>query len=420
MWSVENMFAAYERNKIMERFKRAKRAMHDEGLWVGEGGNATYGYKKVGKRKDSKIELIIEECTVVQRIFELFLEGYSTGGIAAILTTAGIAPPASKGYFSFHPLTKASWSDNSVYHILKNEKYVGRWYANRWKSSTTGSGERDRSEWIRIDLPHTQLVQEGMFQAAQAQLVANRRTAGATVTHEYLLARRCTCGICGYTINAHTATRGNKKYSYYGCNGKRDRAKRFNAVQCTLMPFQVKHVDALLWEALTRFITDPAYRQETLEHALQEHTTRHADALGMVEAADRAKARYNDEILRLTSLYTDGDIALSVFRAKKKDIESKYAAAMSVEEEYLATIQGMLTPTDIDGIHTHMDNLAREFQKLGDLAFKRRLELIEAMGITGVLTTQNGASFLSIYAHSTGIATIPLDVTDPSHGMSVP
>lgn len=73
---------------------------------------ALLGY---GLDSDKNWVIIEEEADVVRTIYNLYLEGYSSGQIAEMLTKSGI--PTVKG--------NAVWSPGSVLGILKNEKYCG-------------------------------------------------------------------------------------------------------------------------------------------------------------------------------------------------------------------------------------------------------------------------------------------------------
>ena len=73
---------------------------------------ALLGY---GMDADQNWVIIEEEADVVRTIYTLYIEGYSSGQIADLLTKSEI--PTVKG--------KSTWSPGSVLGILKNEKYCG-------------------------------------------------------------------------------------------------------------------------------------------------------------------------------------------------------------------------------------------------------------------------------------------------------
>lgn len=68
-----------------------------------------------GLDEDKNWVIIEEEADVVRTIYSLYLEGYSSGQIAEMLTKSGI--PTVKGL--------SVWSSGSVLGILRNEKYCG-------------------------------------------------------------------------------------------------------------------------------------------------------------------------------------------------------------------------------------------------------------------------------------------------------
>ena len=71
----------------------------------------------LGYTKDENVRLVIdsEQAEVVRRIFREYLDGYSTGKIAACLERDGILTGAGN----------PRWHTSTVAKILRNEKYMG-------------------------------------------------------------------------------------------------------------------------------------------------------------------------------------------------------------------------------------------------------------------------------------------------------
>ncbi|MBN2391045.1 MAG: recombinase family protein [Anaerolineae bacterium] len=128
------------------------------GKWTG--GNAPpYGYRRVGDRQDSHLEIDPQEAVVVQRIFDWCTGGehgaYATlRAIARQLNAEGIAPP------NRHKIGRG-WYIFTIKAILNREAYLG-------KFSFSG---------IPIELPELCIIEPEVWQAAQAQLRANREQA---------------------------------------------------------------------------------------------------------------------------------------------------------------------------------------------------------------------------------------------------
>src|SRR5581483_163243 len=78
MENVEGVIAEYEREKIKERTRRGKLAKAKAGKWVGA-GFVPYGFRKVGVKQDSRLEIDEQEARIVRRIFDMYVgeNGYA-------------------------------------------------------------------------------------------------------------------------------------------------------------------------------------------------------------------------------------------------------------------------------------------------------------------------------------------------------
>lgn len=74
-----------------------------------------YMFEPTAEDDCHKWVIVEDEADVVRTVYSLYLEGYSSGQIADLLTKSGI--PTVKG--------KDTWSAGSVLNILRNEKYCG-------------------------------------------------------------------------------------------------------------------------------------------------------------------------------------------------------------------------------------------------------------------------------------------------------
>jgi site-specific DNA recombinase len=185
------------------------------------GGGLCYGYRVVKKldaggepiRGDR--EIVAKEAEIVRRIFRAFAAGKSPKAIAVELNREGIPGPLGR-----------AWGDTSIRGhvsrgtgILNNELYAGVlvWNRQRYvKDPATGrrvSRPNPTSQWIRTEVPHLQIVDDALWQAARhrqqdiARLFEAATTLGARAARAKRLhaARRpvsllsglLTCGCCG-------------------------------------------------------------------------------------------------------------------------------------------------------------------------------------------------------------------------------
>lgn len=107
MIGILSVFAQLERDAITERTRMGKIERAKEGKWQGGGNFAPFGY-----RYENDILKVNEfEKIIVQKMFDLYLEGYGTNKIAEILGTK--YPGKVK-------------SPNLVKGILRNKIYIGK------------------------------------------------------------------------------------------------------------------------------------------------------------------------------------------------------------------------------------------------------------------------------------------------------
>lgn len=162
-------------------------------------GGDVYGYaNKPGEPGVLVIEA--DRADIVRRIFKEYVDGKSPRLIAASLNKENI--PAPRG---------AHWNASTIngsaargLGILCNEKYVGRILWNRTKKvKDPRTGKRvnrrnPKSEWTTIQAPHLRIVDDALFEAAQARRRKRSGNAGRQAPRsKRLLSGLLRCGSCG-------------------------------------------------------------------------------------------------------------------------------------------------------------------------------------------------------------------------------
>lgn len=195
--SLFGTIAQSESENISENVKWGKQQAAKEGRT-----NFTYansiGYRK---GKDGKPEIVQEEAVVVQKIYKLFLSGYTLGMIAEKLQDEGIKSPSGMD----------QWSKSTLKSILTNVKYKGDILVNKTyvtdcisKTVKRNNGERPQY-YVRNN--HIPIIDEETFDRVQMEFAkrGSRRVAAKlrTVTElgqysgKYALADILVCGCCG-------------------------------------------------------------------------------------------------------------------------------------------------------------------------------------------------------------------------------
>lgn len=193
-----------------------------------------YGYTK-----DSNKLLIIdkEEAKIVERIYEMSLEGKGTDKIAEILNLEEIPTAYSKlekgGIYKvrdkYNPnlitekkKSDAKWRGRTIQGIIKNTIYKGQrfWRGNYYHAPA--------------------IFDEVYWQKVNENLQKNRNNTGKKVEHKYLLRGiiKCNCG-----RNMYGRSRVNKRDHTYVCS-----SRRYKGENCGNRAINIDKIENLIWE----------------------------------------------------------------------------------------------------------------------------------------------------------------------------
>lgn len=191
------------------------------------GNFACYGYKKDSENHN---HLVVdpEAADVVRQIFVMTIQGISASHIADELNRQGVLCPLEykrrqglKVSTNFQTHDRAMWTHNTVLRILKNEFYLGvtvqgkRTSPNHKCRTLTMKPE---SEWDRVEGTHDPIISRSQFDAVQALLRRDTRTAPDQESL-YLFSGFLQCGDCGRNMVRRQRKYKDRTYGYYTCAG---------------------------------------------------------------------------------------------------------------------------------------------------------------------------------------------------------
>ena len=184
----------YYSTELAQKVSRGMKETRRKGLY--QGGTVLYGYKIEGRK------IVIDESNaeVVRYMYSEYAKGEYVRDIISTLTERGI-------YYKGKPFVR-----NSVYNILRNEKY---------------SGVYRHGEEV-IDNMYPQIVPTDLLEKVQAKVQANKY-GKKSVTIDFLLRQKLKCGYCGEPMHGESSTTKNgTKIYYYKCNGRKKRINDCN------------------------------------------------------------------------------------------------------------------------------------------------------------------------------------------------
>lgn len=161
---------------ISTKVRSTQKAKRQKGEFIG--AFAPYGYLKDSNQKN---HLIVDETIrpIIEKIFSLKLEGYSSNRIAAYLNQAGIETPLQhkksnqenfKGFLGH----SNKWDTKMVNRILTNRVYTGtleQGKRTKLNYKSQHSIEVNKEDWICVTDTHEGIISESTFAIANNLLL---------------------------------------------------------------------------------------------------------------------------------------------------------------------------------------------------------------------------------------------------------
>lgn len=227
--SVLEGMAEYYSVDLSQKVKRGNRESRLKGNVTN--GKVPYGYKIV----DKKPVIMEERAVVVKYIYEQYLKNIKVKDIISALTQKGIL-------YKNKPL-----AENTVYNILKCEKYFGICHY---------AGEEFDNIFPRI-------IDKELFESVKQKINANK-FGKKSVKTVYLLRRKMICGYCGKIIYAESGTsHTGKKGRYYICSGRKE------SHDCKKEIVRKDTIEKLIVSKLISFFNEPDNMKTIIREVLK-------------------------------------------------------------------------------------------------------------------------------------------------------
>lgn len=218
------------------------------------GGTPCLGYD-VDK---NTLKLVVNdfEAEAVKLIFKRYLEGAGYISIIKELNERG-----------YKTKRGAAFGKNSLYEILRNEKYTGTYIYNLTASkNANGKFNRHKSkpedEVIRVEGGVPQIISKEDFEKVQQKMKERqRKTATFKAKQQYLLSGKIVCGECGcsYAGNSRRPGPSHPLYISYRCT------KQNGKIKCGNKEIQRDLLEAEVLKRLANKVFDESILPEILK-----------------------------------------------------------------------------------------------------------------------------------------------------------
>lgn len=289
-------------------------------------GKVTFQYSRFlgyEKGENGKPKIVPEEATIVKRIFQSYLSGYSIVKIKEELEAEGI--PSGTG--------KKVWSTNAIRYMLRNEKYIGdallqKTYVTDFltKKSKKNQGEipqyyvTGNHEGI-ISKELFNLVQEEIARRASKRKVSQKatKTEQGKYSSKYALSELLVCGSCGARYRRVTWARNGKKKVVWRCINRLEYGTKYCKESPTIEEYTLQ--DAIM-KAICGFVEDKDELIDTLKHSLRVAMDAEDDTIDT--AAISARIEELDSVMMdLVELSSRSSASADYFDTKFKEISDE-------------------------------------------------------------------------------------------------
>ncbi len=320
---LEGMSEYYSRNLAREVMK----GMRESALQCRAiGGFAPFGYKVNPETKHYEINE--EEADAVRMIFDNVLHGVGYSEIISNLNAMGFRTRGGNVF-----------GKNSLYEILRNEKYHGVYVFNRAAGKDyNGRRNNHRSkpigDMIRIEGGVPAIVSEEVWEGVQAILKkrTQHRTTNNSGKETYLLTGKIVCGECGasYTGVRRFSGRSKLKYVSYQCSNR----KRTASSVCHNKEIRREYLETFIMQEIARIVFDSANIPKLVKEYYKYHAefdTESQDKLKMLQGSLQSVTKKIDNIVAAVA-NTGSSALLNSLETYEKEREEIRAKIEEVEK----------------------------------------------------------------------------------------
>ena len=176
---IKNLINDMYAKDISHKIKTSRQVHARQGFFIGS--NPPFGYKVVKKDGGRKLEPDEISMKVVQRIFNMYVDGINTLKIAKQLNEENIATSSAynkTGNIMREP-GEPQWRKGTIANMLRQRVYTGC-LVQGTKENVQGkkSGyyrQKPKDEWIVVENAHEAIISDELFNTAQEILDNNKR-----------------------------------------------------------------------------------------------------------------------------------------------------------------------------------------------------------------------------------------------------
>lgn len=291
---------------ISSKIRRTLTYKREQGQFIGS--FAPYGYQI---DPDDRHHLVIDKETapVVQKIFELYVQGNGYRKIVQELNSQDIPSPSAykektgSKYVNCnadYSNSKRLWTQSTIAVILRNEMYTGTLVQGKSHHISYKNKKRkkvNKSEWVRIPDTHEAVIDKETWERVQERL--NSRTRSGRISQELSpLSGKVRCAACGRPMKRNVYYNKDKTIQYYGLQCA---TYKTGAMNCTnIRTISGKVLEQKIIDELNMIVKQYCRKDEII------FTDFHGEYIKSLESQlEKLKTQKTTSNSRLTKMYKD-------------------------------------------------------------------------------------------------------------------
>jgi hypothetical protein len=160
--------------------------------------------------------------------------------------------------------------------------------------------------------------------------------------------------------------------------------------------FRVDAVDPVVWDWITRLLTDPQVLEEGLNTRLTIDENESAPLRERLSIAEDMLRDHQEQLTRILDLYVAGDFPKDVLVDRKNRLEEAIKALEKERANIISMLEKRtLTPMQIENIYRFAERIGQGLLHAEtDPAYKR--EIIEALDVQAIFAVENGQKVIYV------------------------
>jgi len=325
------------------------------------GGTPPFGYDVDPVTK--KLVINEQEANGVKMMFGMVLERFTYIDILKALYNKGYKTKRGKVFVK-----------NSVHDILRNEKYIGKYFYRRIASPLPGVKTKNSHRYnapedmIVVDDGVPAIIDKAQFDAVQ-EILDNRKQKGGRKKETYLLAGKVVCGKCGMAYCGSRTV--SKKRDYISINYRCDGNRKLKEHRCDNGLVNKEMLEQKVLAGLSELVFDASVIPKLMaraEEVLKEKNKEKAGAIRNIQKQLKDVGKKIEHLLVAIESGKGADILLNrldTLEGEKKQLEGQLAKeeahqnTQHVDEGKLkllfAKAKAMLTAGTLEGTRRLID-----------------------------------------------------------------